>query len=108
MNKLPKRQIDTAWETLFEKHNILRGVEEHGFFEISARQIKESDKEPRLMAKFDHSINLPEIFSANDLAILPITRGNYVIAHFKAYHKFEEVDVPVERMSLPTDLNPKK
>ena len=102
MSKLPKRQIDTAWETLFEKHNILRSVEEHGFFEISARQIKEADKEPRLMAKFDHSINLPEIFSANDLAILPITRGNYVIVHFKAYHKFEEVDVPVERMSLPT------
>lgn len=32
MSKLPKRQIDTAWETLFEKHNILRSVEEHGFF----------------------------------------------------------------------------
>jgi hypothetical protein len=27
------------------------------------------------MAKFDHSVNLPEIFSKNHLAILPITRG---------------------------------
>lgn len=101
MSRPQKRQIDTAWETLFEKYNILRSVEEHGRFEISAKQIKEV-KEPRLMAKFDHSINLPKIFSDNELSILPITRGDYVIAHFKAYHEFEVVDMPVERMSLPT------
>lgn len=101
MSRPQVRQIDTAWETLFKKHNILRSVEEHGRFEISAKQIKEV-KEPRLMAKFDHSINLPKIFSDNELAILPITRGDYVISHFKAYHEFEVVDMPVERMSLPT------
>lgn len=110
MSRFPKRQIDTAWETLFDKHNILRSVEEHGRFEISAKQIREV-KEPRLMAKFDHSINLPEIFSENKLAILPITRGDYVVAHFKAYHQFGVADMPAEKASLPTyiqSLDPAK
>lgn len=37
------------------------------------------------MAKFDHTINLPKIFADNQLAILPITRGDYVIFHLDAY-----------------------
>lgn len=110
MSSSQKRQTDTAWEKLFEKYDILRRVEEHGSFDISAKMIKEV-REPRLMAKFDHSINLPKIFSDNALAILPITRGDYVIAHFKAYHEFEVLDMPIERASLPTyiqSLDPAK
>ena len=76
---------DIAWESLFEKYDILNAVNSQGCFEISAVQIKEF-REPRLMAKFDHTINLPKIFSDNKLAILPITRGDYVISHFGAYH----------------------
>jgi hypothetical protein len=37
------------------------------------------------MAKFDHTINLSKTFINNQLTILPITRGDYVIAHFDAY-----------------------
>jgi len=54
------------------------------------------------MAKFDHTINLPKIFSDNQLAILPITRGDYVIAHFSAYHRFEDINAPVVRVSMPS------
>jgi hypothetical protein len=54
------------------------------------------------MAKFDHTINLPKIFADNRLAILPITRGDYVISHFDAYHKFEADNTPIIRVSLPT------
>lgn len=53
------------------------------------------------MAKFDHAINLPKIFFDNKLAILPITRGDYIISHFDAYHKFEAVDAPILQASLP-------
>lgn len=101
MSSATKSLNDTAWEQLFSKYDILKRITADGQFEISATQIKEF-REPRLMAKFDHSINLPKIFAENQLAILPITRGNYVISHFKAYHKFEEPDVFVTRASLPT------
>lgn len=39
------------------------------------------------MTKFDHKSNLPDIFYYNDLSILPITRGTYMISKFDAYNK---------------------
>jgi hypothetical protein len=56
------------------------------------------------MVKFDHTINLPKIFSDNRLAILPITRGCYVISHFDAYHKLEDSSGPVTKVSLPAHI----
>ncbi len=95
---------DAAWEQLFNKYDILRHIESKGFFNISASQIKEF-REPRLMVKFDHTINLPKLFADNKLAVLPITRGDYVISHFDAYHKFETVpDLPIKRVSLPAHI----
>lgn len=100
MSERPKSLNDIAWEQLFNKYDILRTIEAEGQFIISARQIKEV-REPRLMAKFDHTINLPQIFADNDLSILPITRGDYIISHFDAYHKFEPDNANLTRVSLP-------
>ncbi|MDR1766250.1 MAG: hypothetical protein LBR77_09250 [Lachnospiraceae bacterium] len=86
MGDSSKNRNDEAWEKLFEKYDIAERIAAHGRFEISASQIKEF-REPRLMAKFDHTVNLPKIFSDNHLAILPITRGDYVVSHFDAYHR---------------------
>lgn len=101
MSERQKSLNDIAWEELFEKHDILRHIEKTGQFQISAKQIKEI-REPRLMAKFDHKINLPQIFADNKLCILPITRGDYIISHFDAYHKFEPDNSQITRVSLPT------
>ena len=35
-------------------------------------------------------INYLKYFFENNLAILPITRGKYLISKFKAYHKLDE------------------
>mgnify|MGYP000999240615 CR=1 FL=1 len=108
MSNFQKSLNDIAWEKLFEKYSILNQIEQNGLYEISSDRIKEF-REPRLMAKFDHSVNLPAIFKRNRLAILPITRGNYAISHFDAYHPFESDHTPVSRVSLPAyiqSLNP--
>ena len=94
---------DVAWEQLFNKYDILNHIENDGFFIISANQIKEY-REPRLMAKFDHTINLPSIFSENQLAILPVSRGEYVISHLDAYHKFETDSTLIIKASLPAHI----
>ena len=91
---------DEAWEKLFEKHKILDKVKENGRFIISAEQIKEF-REPRLMTKFDHKINLPTLFLENNLSILPISRGDYIISSFSAYHPFEELSEEIEKVSIP-------
>lgn len=90
---------------MFDRYNILNDIEKHGHYKILAEKIK-AIKEPRLMAKFDHHANLPEIFIKNNLTILPITRGCYIIGHFKTYHKLEQYvdDIPIQRMCLPEYL----
>lgn len=101
MDKLEhESRNDAAWNLLFKKYDILQRIEQDGSFQISATQIKEF-REPRLMAKFDHTINLPKLFKQNKLSILPITRGDYIISHFDAYHKFEPVSSDIARISLP-------
>lgn len=96
---------DIAWNKIFNELNISQVVSEQGLAVITARQIKDiSGREPRLMAKFDHSENLPKVFRDNELAILPISRGSYVISNFNVYHQFEVDDAPIERLSLPSHL----
>ena len=94
---------DTAWEKLFDKYQILDRVDRDGQFQISASQIKEF-REPRLMTKFDHRVNLPAIFRKHNLAILPVTRGDYVISSFSAYQDFEAPEAEVQRISIPAHL----
>lgn len=94
---------DAAWEALFDKYHILDEVRRRGRSVISANQIKEF-REPRLMTKFDHKVNLPRVFSANGLAVLPITRGDYVISSFEAYKDFEAPAAGAQRVSVPAHI----
>lgn len=94
---------DIAWNRLFNKYNILHNIIQNGFFVISANQIKEF-REPRLMTKFDHKVNLPNIFIENDLSILPISRGEYIISTFEAYNKFNKVSDNIQYFSIPPHL----
>ena len=103
MNNAPKTLNDVNWEKLFSYHNILKYIKENGFFTISAKQIRQY-REPRLMTKFDHSENLPQIFSSNRLSILPISNHSYYIAPIAAYHGFEDVDSAIARFSIPPHL----
>ncbi len=91
---------DRAWEQLFDKYHILDEISNNGSFTISAEQIKEF-REPRLMTKFDHKVNLPKVFANNGLAILPITRGDYIISSFGAYKEFETPSGNIQRVSIP-------
>lgn len=94
---------DTEWEKLFEKYNILEKVLNFGYTEISATEIKEF-REARLMTKFDHKSQLPKLFAENQLSILPITRGGYVIGAFETFYDFNIDDVEVVSMEFPTFL----
>ncbi|MGB7440869.1 MAG: hypothetical protein WA919_07365 [Coleofasciculaceae cyanobacterium] len=85
MSKLQRKtKNDIAWEDLFEQYKILDEVSLNETFEIDSSQINEV-RESRLMAKFDHSVNLPLIFRNNRLSILPISRSRYVIGKFETY-----------------------
>lgn len=92
---------DTAWEKIFLEYDILKKIKEKGFFSITASEIKKFGREPRLMTKFDHRVNLPKIFNDNNLSILPISRGEYIISSFKTYQKLDEPIGKIVRYSIP-------
>lgn len=88
---------DSAWDKLFEKHKILSEISKNGHYIITSKQINEF-RESRLMTKFDHRTNLPQLFQDNKLSILPLTRGSYIIAKFEAY---QEVKYSKEIKPIP-------
>ena len=100
---MAKSKNDLAWEKLFTKHNILNAVKTNGFYEISAKSINEF-REARLMTKFDHSSNLPTIFEQNNLSILPITRGSYLIGCFEIFHDFVDNATSIQQVMFPNNL----
>ncbi|MEH7514250.1 translation elongation factor [Gottfriedia acidiceleris] len=96
-------KMETAWETLFEKYNILSNVTREGYYEIPADDIREY-REPRLMCKFDHENNLPEIFKDNKLSILPLSRSKYVIGQFEIFEKVKYEKKKPILVSIPKHI----
>lgn len=93
-------RIDEAWQILFERHDIVRQVEQNGFFRITSAQIN-TVKEARLMAKFDQSAALPPVFKAHGLSILPVARGEYILGAFETHAAVSYTDVPVRTVAPP-------
>lgn len=99
---------DKAWKLLFEKYKIAETVEKKGIFEITSTTINEF-REARLMTKFDYKSQLPKIFKANQLSILPTSRGRYIISSFEAFETFEENEIDILRIDFPNyieSINP--
>ncbi len=100
MPKSSKYSIEQAWKLLFEKYDIPHRVKQDGLFNITASQINEF-KEARLMAKFDQSAQLPEIFRDNKLSILPTKRGEYVIGSLNAHTKITYSNIRPTAVQIP-------
>lgn len=99
-------KINQAWETLFSQRPILHDVDTTGLHRITADEINRiGEHQARLMAKFDHSSQLPKIFKDNRLAILPTARGGYVIGRFQCYIKIDQdADEEIIQSPLPDKL----
>lgn len=88
---------NTSWEKIFNDLSI----HEHDFnskpFEIVAEQIKVScqdfkktnEKEVRILCKQDSRGHRPEVFIKNELFLLPVKNGKYVIVKGEGY-----LDIP--------------
>ncbi|WP_055076379.1 type II restriction enzyme [Pseudanabaena sp. 'Roaring Creek'] len=99
-----KSKNDSAWEILFDKHNILEEINEKGICKISAKAINK-EREARLMTKFDHYIQLPAIFKQNHLTIQPDSRGTYVIGRFKSYEDIpNNSSINIQAFSFPESI----
>lgn len=97
---MSESKTNQAWNILFERHDILRHIHAYGSYTIQANDIKRV-REPRLMAKFDESHTLPEIFQHHRLSILPISRQAYVIGPYATYRPLEYVQIAARPFHIP-------
>ncbi len=97
----PRPNKNDAWEELFRRHNVLEEIERRGACQISSSEINELH-EARLMTKFDHYVQLPEVFKRNHLTIQPNTRGTYLVGRFDSYQNVaDDPSIPVEGLPFP-------
>lgn len=100
LGKKKQLTIEQSWEVLFDRHNILDKVHKEGSFHITSTEIN-TVKEARLMAKFDESSRLPHVFKDNNLSIVPITRGEYLIGPFATHMPVVYADVKPKIAPIP-------
>jgi hypothetical protein len=91
------------WKEIFEKHDIVRQVLSKGCISITATEINQFG-EARLMTKFDHRSQLPQLFIDNKLSILPSSRGKYIIGSFETFCDFDTNSVEVAKIEFPSFL----
>lgn len=97
--------IETNWNLIFAKHNILNSIKNNGSYNITATEINKF-REARLMTKFDHEVNLPKIFKDNKLSILPLTRGSYMLGNFETYQPITyDTNIQNIAFSLPSHID---
>jgi hypothetical protein len=100
---MSKSKNDIAWESIFEKYKIVDTILSNGHALISSTNINEF-REARLMTKFDHKSQLPQLFAENNLSILPTSRGGYIIGSFETFSDFNIDDIEVTKIEFPTFL----
>lgn len=94
---------EESWEKLFSRYDILNKVVSEGDFVIKSKQIKEF-REPRLMTKFDHEDDLPDIFYNNHLSILPLSRSEFRISNDVIFSKIPSVNQPIQHIQKPLNI----
>ncbi|RDX01043.1 type II restriction enzyme [Listeria kieliensis] len=97
LNKKTENLTDSAWQQLFDKYDILEKIKNDGIYHITANEIKEF-REPRLMAKWDSSEQLPKIFKKNKINILPNSRKSYILGEFQLYEPLPSLEEHVQTM----------
>lgn len=100
---MSKSKNDVAWEKIFEKYHILEKLATDGRVSISSTEINRF-REARLMTKFDHRSQLPQLFTKHKLSILPISRGTYEIGRFETFCDFNKEEVDITPIDFPTFL----
>ena len=99
-----ERKLDSAWQLFFKSEGVLDHVNAAGHFDVDTSTLKKiTGEEPRILAKWDTSSQVPKVFAKSGLGIFPISRKAYRIAPFSLFHKLEFSKLgKIESLSVPT------
>lgn len=79
-----------VWASILEEKKIKRAISRTGYFEISSTTLNQISKplggpDARNLVKFDSSDQLPAPLKELNLAILPVSRGEFLVGQFDVY-----------------------
>jgi len=101
-----------SWEKIFEDYDIISHDFDKEPFHLSSSQIKKScqdfkkvaQKEVRILCKQDSRSDRPDIFIENDLFLLPVKNGYYVIVKGEGYVDIADISTPLKTYSSKLDF----
>jgi hypothetical protein len=101
-----------SWEKIFEDYDIISHDFDKEPFHLSSSQIKKScqdfkkvaQKEVRILCKQDSRSDRPDIFIKNDLFLLPVKNGYYVIVKGEGYVDIADIDTPLKTYNSKLDF----
>jgi hypothetical protein len=103
---------NNSWKKIFKDNKIL----EHDFskspFHLSAKDIKKSvqgfkntaEKEVRILCKMDTRESVPEVMRENNLFLLPVKNGDYVLVKGEGYLDIPEIKSETEDYSTKLEF----
>ncbi len=103
---------DESWLKIFNDYNILLHNFDKSPCELSAQKIKRScqdftevnQKEVRVLCKQDTRSDRPQIFIDNDLFLLPIKNGNYIIIKGEGYVDIPPITTAIKKYNSKLDF----
>lgn len=101
-----------SWSKIFSDYHVLKHNFDESPFQITAQQIKIScqhfkkvnQKEVRILCKQDSREDRPQVFKDNNLFILPIKNGNYIIVKGEGYVDIPEIDSKIIEYNSKLDF----
>lgn len=91
---------DQEWEIVFESLKIQSQLLDRPWVTVAASDIKSLGYEPRLLAKIDHSRDLPSIFKELNLGILPVSIDSYAVGYFNTFYPVGELQSGRKKLSI--------
>lgn len=85
---------------MFESLKIQDQLANRPWVPVSASDIKSLGYEPRLLAKIDHSKDLPSIFKELNLGILPIAIDSYAVGFFNTFFPVGDLHIGRKKLSI--------
>lgn len=99
---MAEHETNIAWERIFNCLNIHNNLKDNGLVYITAKDIKKiSNREPRLMCKFDNRNSRPKIIKDNEVTILPVKNGEYALIHGDGYENLSPIHNSLEFLEWP-------
>ena len=94
-----------SWQKIFKDNKILEHDFSKGPFYLSAKDIKKSvqnfkktnEKEVRILCKQDSRKDVPDIMQKNNLILLPVKNGEYILVRGEGYIDIPEISGEAEK-----------